>query len=237
MEIVKNDFLIYLLAGITVVCIWLIARRLSHKKQLDQLANENAKLIAENAILEAEHLKFQLQPHALRNMVATLHVAAKNLYKGSEAFADTLDYILYKGSKHLVSVADELSFLESYKSLQGNFVYQTAAIKIDNTSINTSSKYYHTPCLPHLITAYFIENAFKHGDVNHPEFLTVRLKLTATTFEMLVINRISPKINNKKGGIGLSNMRKRLDLLHSGKYEIINSCNEHEYHSRLTVHF
>lgn len=232
-----TEILIFFLIGLAILCIWLYTKLSAEKRQRDKLAKENTKLIADCALLEAEHLKFQLQPHTLRNMVATLHVASKNLYKGSEALAETLDYILYNGNNYLVSVANELSFLESYKSLQGNFVYQTNSIKIDKSEINTSSKYYNTACLPHLITAYFIENAFKHGDVNHPEFLTIRLKLSDKTFEMAVVNRINPKTNNGKGGLGLTNMRKRLDLLLSGKYDIRNSCNEQEYHSTLTIHF
>ena len=232
-----NEELIFIIVFFIVVYIWLYSKLKAEKKQRDKLVRENAKLIADNALLDAEHLKFQLQPHTLRNMVATLHVASKNLYKGSEALAETLDYILYHGNKHLVSVADELSFLESYKSLQGNFVYQINSIKIDKSAINTNSKYYSSTCLPHLITAYLIENAFKHGDVNHPDFLTIRLKLSDKTFEMVVVNRINQKTNKEKGGLGLINMQKRLDLLLSGKYEIKNNCNEQEYHTTLTIHF
>lgn len=232
-----NDFLIYLLVGVAALCIWLYTKLTAEKKQREKLARENARLIADNALLEAEHLKFQLQPHTLRNMVATLHVASKNLYKGSEALAETLDYILYHGNKHLVSIQDELTFLENYKSLQGNFIHQINSIQIDTSLVNKSSKYFNTACVPHLITAYFIENAFKHGDINHPEFLNIRLRLSDRTFEMLVINRIKQKPNNGKGGLGLTNMRKRLDLLLSGKYEIKHSCNEQEYHSRLIISF
>jgi len=233
----EKETAIFIISILVILCFWLYTKLKAEKKEQSTLASENAKLIADNALLEAEHLKFQLQPHTLRNMVATLHVASKNLYKGSEALADTLDYILYSGNKHLVSIADELAFLESYKSLQGNFVYQSSSIKIDKSAINTNSKYYNSACLPHLITAYLVENAFKHGDVTHPEFLTIKLKLSDKAFEMTVFNRISKKISNEKGGIGLINMRKRLDLLLSGKYELNNSSNEQEYFSTLTIHF
>jgi len=232
-----KDTLIIIIIAFSILCIWLYSKLRAEKKLRDKIARENTILIADNAMLEAEHLKFQLQPHTLRNMVATLHVASKNLYKGSEALAETLDYILYRGNSHLVSVAEELSFLESYKSLQGNFVYQTNSIKIDKSAINTNSKYFNSACLPHLITAYFLENAFKHGDVNHPEFLTIRLKLSDKTFELSVINRINQRANNNKGGLGLANMKKRLDLLLSGKYETKNSLNEQEYQATLTINF
>lgn len=232
-----TDFLIYILVGLVVLSVWLYTKLSAEKKLREKLGRENRKLIADNALLEAEHLKFQLQPHTLRNMVATLHVAAKNLYKGSEALAETLDYILYHGNKHLVSIQEELTFLENYKSLQGNFIHQINSIQIDTSQVNKSSKYFSSACIPHLITAYFIENAFKHGDVNHPEFLTIRLKLSDKTFEMVVTNRIKQKPNNEKGGLGLTNMRKRLDLLLSGKYEIKHTCSEQEYFSTLIINF
>lgn len=228
---------IYIIVALIVFCIWLYAKLRRERKQRAILAKENSKLIADNALFEAEQLKFQLQPHTLRNMVATLHAASKNLFRGSEALAEILDYILYQDNKYLVSVADELTFLESYKSLQGNFVYQTSAIKIDKSAVDTNSRYYSEACLPHLITAYYIENAFKHGDVHHPEFLTIQLKLSGNTFEMIVNNRIRQQPNNAKGGHGLINMQKRLDLILFGKYEIKHSYNEQEYQSSLIVHF
>jgi len=232
-----DNKLLIIIIIITGIAFWLFLKLISEKKQREKLGKEIRKLISDNARLEAEHLKFQLQPHTLRNMVATLHVASKNLYKGSEALAETLDYILYQGNKHHVSIQDELIFLENYKSLQGNFIHQINSIQIDTSQVNKNSNFFNSACVPHLITAYFIENAFKHGDVNHPEFLNIRLKLSGKTFELVVINRIKQKPNTNKGGLGLVNMRKRLDLLHPGKYEIKYSCNEHEYYSTLIINF
>jgi LytS/YehU family sensor histidine kinase len=231
------DFLIFFSLGVVIICVWLFTKLRKEKKKYKELSTKNLELFTENKLLEAEHLKFQLQPHTLRNMVATLHVASKNLYKGAEALSETLDYILYQGNKHLVSIQEELFFLENYKSLQGNFVHQIDSIKIDKSQVNTHSIFFNSSCIPHLITAYFVENAFKHGDLNHPEFLNICLKLSDKTFEMVVTNRIRQKPAMSKGGIGLANMRKRLDLLLYGKYELKQSCNEHEYYSTLIINF
>ena len=232
-----NEVLIFILVVFIAGNIWLYKKYKGIQKQRDKLSKENVKLIADNALLEGEQLKFQLQPHTLRNMVSTLNVAAKNLYRGSESLAETLDYILYHDNKHLVSIEDELKFLEKYKALQGNFVYQIDSIKIDKSQVNTNSKYFSTACVPHLITAYFIENAFKHGDINHPEFLKITLKLSATTFELIVVNKIISNPKESKIGIGLSNMRKRLDLLLTGRFDLNNSCNMQEYISTLIIRF
>jgi sensor histidine kinase YesM len=54
---------------------------------------------------------------------------------------------------------------------------------------------------------------------------------------MVVINKIKQRNNQSKGGIGLSNMRKRLDLLLTEKFEITNRSDENEYYSSLTIQF
>ena len=103
--------------------------------------------------------------------------------------------------------------------------------------VDLNSSYYNIECIPHLITAYFLENAFKHGDLNHPEFLRIYISLKNNRFELVVINRVKMNYREKKSGIGLNNMHKRLNLLMQGKFEIKNSCNEEIYQSTLIINF
>ena len=235
----KNDngAIFFLLLVVIGVCIWLYTKFKNEQKQREEISRENARLLADKALLEAEHLKFQLQPHTLNNILTNLKLITKKLHNGMDSLSETLDYILYKGNTHLVSVQDEITFIKKYLALNDLFISEIDSIKFDSSQVISNSKYFTSNCVPHLITAYFIENAFKHGDVNHPEFLKIQLKLSDTTFEMNVVNRIRQKPNGTKGGLGLTNMKKRLDLLLTGKYEIKNSCNEQEYISNLTIRF
>lgn len=223
---------ILVLIGLSIRLYWLYRREKLSKASLTE---ENRKLLADNAVLEADHLKFQLQPHTLNNILANLKVIASKLNKGLDSLSDTLDYILYSGHSNLVSVKEELGFIHKYLELNDLFISGIESIKIDDKDVNTKSKYYMTACIPHLITAYFIENAFKHGDVNHPEFLRITLKLSDTSFQMSVVNRVRTKSSETKGGLGLSNMKKRLELLLAGKYEIQTESTEQEYKSTLTI--
>jgi two-component system LytT family sensor kinase len=232
-----NDALVFLLLVVISVCIWLYIKLMNERKERDKVGRENQQLIADNALLEAEHLKFQLQPHTLNNILANLKSIANKLNKGMDSLSETLEYILYKGHSHLVSVEDEMNFIRKYLALNDLFISEIDSIKFDSSQVNINSKHFVAPCLPHLITAYFIENAFKHGDVNHPEFLKIQIKLSETTFEMAVVNRIKQTASPKNGGLGLGNMKKRLDLLLTGKYEIKTSCNEIAYYSTLNIHF
>ena len=234
-----KDLLILACIVVTLVCIRLFLKVKAAEKQWRTIADENYRLIADNALLEAEQLKFQLQPHTLNNILANLRSIANKLNKGMDSLSQTLDYILYKGKTHLVSVEDEINFIEKYLALNELFISEIDSIKFDDLKVAQNSKYYNSACVPHLISVYFIENAFKHGDIQHPEFLNIHLRLSEKTFEMNVKNRINNKPIKKNGGLGLSNMRKRLDLLTSGKYTytIKTDYTEQEYYATLIINF
>lgn len=232
-----EGFLIIVLLVLAFYCYQFYNKYNNEKKLREDLASENRKLLADSSLLEAEHLKFQLQPHTLNNILANLKVIANKLNKGMDSLSETLDYILYKGNTHLVSVQDEMNFIKKYLALNDLFISEIDSIKFNDSQVNRSSKYFTSSCVPHLITAYFIENAFKHGDVNHPEFLNIEIKLSETVFEMSVVNRVKKKASEANGGIGLSNMQKRLELLLAGKFEIKTSGDEQEYISSLIIRF
>lgn len=202
----------------------------------ERLNKENSTLLAENAILEAENLKFQLHPHTLGNAVSTLDGIVSNLHRGTAALTQTINYVLYGGKSHLVTVEEEIKFVKQFTNMHSSFDSEIIDVKIDQTNIDTNSPFFNTPCIPHLISAYLIENAYNHGDKSHPDFLKIILKLNNDFFEMVVINRIKPKKEtNEPGGIGLKNMQKRLELLTGGKFEVKNSCNEESYQSSLKI--
>ena len=202
------------------------------------LRSENTQLITQNAMLEAEHLKFQLQPHTLGNVVTTLNTIAKNLHRGTESLAESLNYILYKGNNHLVTVEEESNFIKKYIQLNKLLFSEMISTRIDVTRVNKSSKHYTTNCVPHLISAYLVENAFKHGHRSHDDFLNIELILNDDAFEMIVVNRISPKqIQTENGGLGLKNMVKRLEILLNGKYELNSYVKDQSYYSSLIIRF
>lgn len=229
--------LVFIILVFIGLCVWLYFKLSAEKRQREQLARENARLIADNALLEADHLKFQLQPHTLINILAHLKLTANKLNKGLASLSETLEYILYKGNTNLVTVEEEITFIQEYLRLNELFISQIDVIKEDYSQVDRSSKYFSSPCIPHLITAYFIENAFKHGDITQKESLKLSLRLTEKEFELTVINKIGPKPTSAKGGLGLNNMKKRLELLVTNKYAIKNNISENEFHSSLTILF
>ena len=231
----SEGLLVFLLLCFLGITVWFFIKWKKETKQKEELFRKNAELETINASLEAEQLKFQLQPHTLNNILANLKVLAKKLNKGMESLSKILEYIIYKGDKNLVSVEDEIEFIRKYLALNEQFTDEIDSMKLDKTQVNKTVLHYSNPSIPHLISTYFIENAFKHGDMTQPDFLMIQVSLTENVFALEVRNRIKNKSSEPNKGIGLQNMHKRMNLLFPGKYEIKQSCNEKHYVSELII--
>lgn len=233
----KSDTPGILITALVIVIIVLYRKLTKERKVKDVLQKENSKLQADNALIEAEKLKFQLEPHTLNNLLANLMAISSKLNRGMEALSEILEYIIYKGNAHFVSGEDEVTFIKKYIRLNELRTNEIDSVVLDLKEVDKSSVKYSDRCLPHLISAYLIENAYKHGDVNARDFLDIKVVLNNTCYKIEVKNRLRAQPNAEKGGVGLMNMQKRLDLLMEGRYEYRNSCNENIYFTSLTINF
>lgn len=188
--------------------------------QRDELIKENAQLEVENALLQSDNLKIQLEPHTMKNIMGRLQAYASNLSHGMDTMMQTMDYVLYKGATHRVSVKEEVGFMRSYMDMQSIVRRAHDGMEPIVDKLDKNSRWYNQPCIPHLVTGYLLENAFKHGDVEHPEFLRVVVSLVGNDFRMEVINKVRQKHGTAAGGIGLKNMKERLENLLDGSFHI-----------------
>lgn len=186
----------------------------------DALIKENAQLEVENALLQSDNLKIQLEPHTMKNIMARLQSYAGNLSNGMDTMMKTMDYVLYKGATHTVSVEEEVGFIQSYVDMQAIVRKQRDGVDVIDGKLDKNSRWYAQPCIPHLVTGYLLENAFKHGAVEDPDFLRVEVSLVGNEFRMEVLNKVGKKNGTEAGGIGLKNMEERLESLLDGSFHI-----------------
>jgi hypothetical protein len=180
----------------------------------------NTQLQKENTEAQLQLLTAQVHPHFLFNTLNNIYSQTQTESpRGSSmiiGLSDLLRYILYEGSKPQVLLKQELSMINEYINLEklryGNKldVHVLMPDKTDNI--------YIAP----LLLLPFIENCFKHGTSNMLENpwinLTIELKK-----EMLVMKLMNGKMHttgNKKPGIGIANVKKRLDLLYKDNYDL-----------------
>ncbi len=204
--------------------------------QLDKSIKKIEELKIEKIKYQADLLKFKLQPHTINNLLSNLKLISNKLNKSIEILTENLNYILYGDNNNYSTIEEEIKFTTNYLKLNDIFLNQIDAIDL-KTDIDSDSIYFNSYCIPHLITAYFIENAFKHGDKYQSNFLKVYIKLEKSNFELYVINKVKLSSNNNLKGIGLKNMEERLDIFLNGKYELEVSEKNNEFHSRLIINF
>lgn len=178
--------------------------------------------------LEAElkFLKAQIHPHFLFNTLNNLYaLTLKRSKQASEVvlkLSGLLNYMLYEGDKRKVGIEEELEVVEKYISLE-KIRYGNRLDVSYNVSGNTEGKE-----IPPMIIIPFIENTFKHGSSGQPEnaWVNIQIDVDKNLLTMIVENSKiteTPDDSTETGykeGIGLKNVKRRLDLLYGEQYEL-----------------
>lgn len=174
---------------------------------------------------ELKYLKAQLNPHFLMNMLNNIHTMIEvNPEKAEEMvinFSKLMRYVLYDGGKQLVPLSSEAAFIANYVLL----MEQRCSSKKVQISLSLPECISDKIMIPPLLSIVFIENAFKHGiSYRKPSFIHVDLSVTTNNQVCLKCENSIPEHNEEnhitQGGIGLKNVRKRLDLLFGANYTL-----------------
>lgn len=188
---------------------------------VDWFLNERIQRDLENQRLTAElsFLKSQINPHFLFNSLNSIYSLA---YQKSDTtpeailkLSEIMRYMLYECNDNKVDLAKELQYLQNYIDLQKIRFGNKAFINFDVTGEVTDQH------IVPLMLISFIENAFKHGVANDPAWpINLKINLTDGRLYFFVQNKKHTHNRDAAGGIGLVNVRRRLDLLYAGKYNL-----------------
>jgi LytS/YehU family sensor histidine kinase len=190
------------------------------RTKADRLAREKE---TENLKTELSLLRSQASPHfmfnVLNNMVALARKKSDLLEPSLLKFSSLMRYMLYETDEEKVALDKEIDYLQSYIDLQqqrfGNHV---------KLEVNLKPTEQHYEIEPMLLIP-FVENAFKHGTGMIDEaHIIIDLNVINGMLEFVVKNKYNPvsvEIKDKTSGIGLSNVRRRLNLLYGPKHQLI----------------
>ncbi len=223
----------YILFYIGTICLaWGILNSKRGKILHRQLAEERQR----HSEAELVWLKNQLNPHFLFNTLNNISsLAAIDIDRAQDSIAilsDLLRYAIYDSNKPSVPLAKETEFMQNYIELMN--LRCSGKTKVE-TSFDISSP--GLPIAP-LLLVCFIENAYKHGLSNsHESFIRLSLKESDGNLTFVCDNSNFPKIKDSHSGngIGLRNMRRRLDLLYQGRYSWEQTLDNDVYHVRITI--
>jgi LytS/YehU family sensor histidine kinase len=177
------------------------------------------KIEVEKLNTELEYLKAQLNPHFLFNSINTIffQIDKQNITAREtlSKFSDMLRYQLYECNGHEIPVEKEVTYLKNYVELQR--LRKDEAYDIQFICTEDFSNF----TLPPLLLLPFVENAFKH--ISHfsdkKNSIKIELSKTGGLFRLSVFNtKDNSHQVSKNGGIGLKNVKRRLDLLFRDRY-------------------
>lgn len=176
---------------------------------------------------ELKFLKSQFNPHFLFNTINSIFVLIhKNPAMASDSlakFSDLLRYQLYECNEQQIPLGQELDYLE-------NFIELGKLRQEQNIQVTTQIDQKHTGNLTiaPFILMPFIENAFKHVSQgrDQPNWIKMNLRFNKQVLHFAISNSIStrwlsPTEFKHHSGIGLKNVKRRLDLLYPGKHELV----------------
>lgn len=197
----------------------------------------NLQLQKENIAAQLQLLKAQVHPHFLFNTLNNIYSYTQNTSAIASTLvmglSDMLRYILYEGSKPLVPLQAELKMLQDYITLE--MIRYDDHLDVSLDLPKQTKGIYIAP----LLLLPFVENCFKHGAGNMLEQPWVSLTIALHDNE-LVMKLINGKPNipiekQPKPGIGISNVKKRLELLYPNKHELIITNEEDVFVVDLTL--
>ncbi len=179
------------------------------------------KLNEQKKTAELTALKHQLNPHFLFNTLNNLYALALKKSDQTpeviEKLSDMLDYMLYRTNETFVSLQKEIELIENYLSLEKVRYGKRVKISFENT-IKEDVK------IAPLLLLTFIENAFKHGVSQELKKAYITIVITVENNQILFsIENSKSKTPIEKGNeecIGLKNVKKQLELLYSGNYNL-----------------
>jgi sensor histidine kinase YesM len=235
---VKNFFtiliLVYLVVGL-VSFITMLNRSFDIERRNRDLRNKM--LDAQLQIKEQEllYLKRQIHPHFLFNTLNTIYGFA--LKKSSHTpdiilkLSNLLDYILYQVDKPLVSLSEEVYHIREYIELEQIRFRDTLKVTFQTAEIDDKIQVAPMLLIP------FVENAFKHGGLQEGQ-MVIRINMEADQKELkfLIENTVPPAENEKsENGIGMENLRKRLELIYKGNYHLRYGLSGGWYRAELHI--
>lgn len=225
----QKDDIIILVTGSYLIIIFAAVIHFikeSYRRLIEKDDIEKQKQITELKLKEAnlKLLQGQIHPHFLFNMLNNLYGLVKENTDTSRdvivKLSDLLDYMLYECDKSEVELKSEIEFINNYIELER--VRHDEHFNVETNFPNDIEGYMISP----LIFFPFVENAFKHGFNNPNEsFIHMELSINSGKIKFSIensgfITNADKYLNQEGKGIGLKNIKERLELIYRDRYKL-----------------
>ncbi len=209
----EAQYLAWLLFWIALLLAFMVWQGRHHRRQLAALSDAHTRM-------ELNLLRSHINPHFFFNTLHNLHgLSLENTGKAPQMIlrlAEVMRYTIYQGKKEYVTLGEEIAHIEDYIALHQMRLHRQCDIQFD----------YHTadPSLPiaPLLLITLVENAFKHGieTLIEKPFIHIWLEASGVNINFEAHNNFDRKSEDAGKGMGLANLRRRLELAYPGAHRM-----------------
>jgi hypothetical protein len=208
-----------------------------------KLLREKRSFLTEVSQTSAElgALRAQINPHFLFNALNTLYAIAMKEHSektadGIQKLGDMMRFMLQENHQNRIPLAKEIEYLHNLINIQQLRLDENQQIELKINLQNPEREVFIAP----MLLNPFVENAFKHGiSFRNPSWIYITLTHDPERIYFKVHNSYHPKseLDPEKDshGIGLENVRKRLELLYPDQHELSIQVSEHDYFVSLVL--
>lgn len=183
---------------------------------------------------ELEYLKYQINPHFFMNTLNNIHalvdIDPDRAKTSVVELSKLMRYLLYEGIQERIDLHRGIDFLEHYFSLMR--MRYTDKVKI----IFSVPPEIPNVQIPPLLMVPFVENAFKHGvSYQNQSFVNVNISTDDDNMLHFACSNSKNGGQQERGGVGLANVRKRLDLIYGQRYRLTTTDGPAVYSMQLDI--
>jgi LytS/YehU family sensor histidine kinase len=183
---------------------------------------EKAMLKTQTLTSELALLRSQINPHflfnTLNNIDSLVYINPEKASNSIIKLSEIMRYMLYEAGEDFVPLEKEIDYIKSFVSLQKIRLKTQNYVEFNLIGNVKGNK------IPPMLIIPFVENAFKHGKKNAKSpgiIIDINIQDDFYTFEIVnYVTKIDSDTKDRVGGIGLQNIKRRLELLYKNKYEL-----------------
>lgn len=227
-------FALVLILGL--LAYWMGKKYISAKKDKVIAEEKLREVQLQLQMLEVETMKHKLNPHLFKNVLNSIQSHAYQTYQALDKLAGVLDYILYESDQQLVAVVKEISFAQNLIDINRLKLSPLFDLRV-KIKVNEDTLAQENLVAP-LICAPFIENAFKHADIQSDDaFIAISLEYNEGVLKVHVANKVTaqPTTQKQNSGIGNKSLAQRLELFYGRHYKLEKDISDRVYKVFLTI--
>lgn len=223
-----GDMVLVLLMATFNIAVELFFKSQRDKEAILELRNNEVQT-------QLDYLKYQINPHFFMNTLNNIHALVDiDTEKAKETIVELsklMRYLLYESDKEMIPLDKEVNFLQHYIELMrirypGDMVNINATLPSDTSNV----------MIPPMLFISFVENAFKHGVSYRSEsYVNISLDIDNGRIYFKCSNSNQQNHADQHHGIGMENIKRRLELLYGSKYSLGISETEQEFNVCMSI--